>query len=97
MRSIHKARYTPAEIESYRHLVFDNIIQGMRMLLDARENMDYTVAPLNSPYVEIIQAARSLRDGEAFPIAFYEALTSLWNDSSVQAVWERRNENGLPN
>jgi guanine nucleotide-binding protein subunit alpha, other len=92
----HQARHTPAEIESYRRLVFDNIIQGMRTVLDATEDMGYSVGSLNSPHAKLIQAAGSLHDGEPFPITFYEALTSLWNDSSIQAVWERPNGYALP-
>ena len=35
MRLIHKVGFTPEEIESYRQLVFGNLVNGMRLVLEA--------------------------------------------------------------
>ena len=68
----------------------------MNALLKALDHMGLTVTSQNIPYVEMIQDAGDVRDGEPFPFAFYEALRSLWKDPSVEAVWGRRNEEALP-
>ncbi|KAJ6506852.1 guanine nucleotide binding protein, alpha subunit [Mycena sanguinolenta] len=39
MRLIHRVPFSPAEIESYRQLVFENLVRGLRYLLDAMEDM----------------------------------------------------------
>lgn len=44
MRVIHNDKFTPQEIESYRQLVFSNIIRGLQMLVDALPSMGLTVS-----------------------------------------------------
>ncbi|KAG6830262.1 hypothetical protein H0H87_008652 [Tephrocybe sp. NHM501043] len=96
MRLIHKLPFSPQEIESYRQLVFDNLTSGMKYLLDAMEDMDLKVSEDNIPHVDLIENASDLRDGEAFPMAYYEPLKALWEDANVQKAWERGNEAALP-
>ena len=96
MRLLHKVPYSQAEIESYRQLVFKNLIQGMNALLEALDLMDFTVSSTNIPYIEMIRDAGNVCDGEPFPYTLYEALRSLWKDPSVKAVWKRQNEAALP-
>jgi guanine nucleotide-binding protein subunit alpha len=48
MKIIHNVRWTPSEIESYRQVAFDNILDGMRELLIAmRDDMHINVVPEN--------------------------------------------------
>lgn len=48
MRIIHKVKWTPLELESYRQLAFSNILDGMRELLIAmRDDMHINVAEDN--------------------------------------------------
>lgn len=37
MRIIHNIPFTPSERENFRRLVFQNVVHGMRLLLDAME------------------------------------------------------------
>ena len=96
MRLIHKVPFSPQEVESYRQLVFDNITRGLRYLLDAMEDMDLKVSDANLPYLDLVDGARDIRDGEPFPLSFYNPLKSLWNDPNVQKAWGRGNEAALP-
>ena len=96
MRLIHKIPFAPHEIESYRQLVFENLTRGLKYLLDAMQDMDLQVAGDNVPYIELIDNAADLRDGEPFPMTYYEPLKLLWTDPSVQKAWERGNEAALP-
>jgi len=96
MRLIHKVPFSSQEIESYRQLVFENLIQGLRYILEAMEVMDLKVAEDHIPYVDMVENAHDLRDGEPFPMAYYEPLKSLWNDSNVQQAYSRGNEAALP-
>lgn len=96
MRLIHKVPFSPQEVESYRQLVFDNITRGLRYLLDSMEDMDLKVKDENLPYLDLVDGARDIRDGEPFPLSFYIPLKSLWNDPNVQKAWGRGNEAALP-
>ena len=40
MRLIHDVNFSPQEVEFYRQLVFSNVTQGMKQLLDALPDMD---------------------------------------------------------
>ncbi|KAF8879951.1 heterotrimeric G protein alpha subunit 4 [Infundibulicybe gibba] len=96
MRLIHKVPFSSQEIESYRQLVFDNLTRGIKYVLDAMEDMELKVSEENMEYLDMIENARDLRDGEAFPVSYYEPLKSLWTDPNVQKAWERGNEAALP-
>lgn len=96
MRLIHKIPFTPNEVESYRQLVFNNLTHGLKYLLDAMEDMGLEVTPENVDYVEMIENAADIRDGEPFPTSFMGPLQSLWADPMVQKAWERGNEAALP-
>lgn len=96
MRLIHRVPFSAQEIESYRQLVFDNITRGLRYLIDAMDDMDLKVSEENILHVEMVDGARDIRDGEPFPISFYEPLKSIWSDPNVQKAWERGNEAALP-
>ena len=96
MRLIHKLPFSPQEIETFRQLVFDNLTRGMKYLLEAMEDMDLKVAEENVPHVDLVESAPDLRDGEPFPMMYYEPLKSLWVDPNVQKAWERGNEAALP-
>jgi guanine nucleotide-binding protein subunit alpha len=96
MRLIHRILFSPQEVETFRQLVFNNLTHGLKYLLDAMEDMDLAVSPRNRLYVELVEDANDLRDGEIFPQQFYKPLRQLWNDLSVQQAWERGNEAALP-
>jgi guanine nucleotide-binding protein subunit alpha len=96
MRLIHHLPFSPQELESYRQLVFNNLTHGMKYVLDAMEDMELTVAEENLPYISLIEDAQDLRDGEPFPMDYYQPLLSLWTDPNVQRAWVRGNEAALP-
>ncbi|KAG7439885.1 heterotrimeric G-protein alpha subunit, GPA2-like protein [Guyanagaster necrorhizus] len=96
MRLIHKIPFSPQEIESYRQLTFDNLTSGLKCTLDAMEYMDLKVSEDNIGYVDLIDSARYLKDGEPFPIEYHEPLKALWADAGVHKAWQRGNEAALP-
>jgi guanine nucleotide-binding protein subunit alpha len=96
MRLIHRIPFDAREIEGYRQLVFNNLTRGMQALLESMEDMDIKLSEENQEYIELIENAPDLRDGEPFPQSFYEPLKTLWADRNVQQAWERGNEAALP-
>ncbi|KZV77441.1 heterotrimeric G protein alpha subunit 4 [Peniophora sp. CONT] len=96
MRLIHRVPFKPEEVESYRQLIFNNLTQGMKYVIESMDDMGLEVSSDNAHLVELIENAVDLRDGEAFPTDYYEPLQALWTDSGVQKAWERGNEAALP-
>ena len=45
MHLIHKGRFTPQEIETYRQLVFNNVTHGLRIVLEALDGLDLEIDP----------------------------------------------------
>ncbi|KAG9104676.1 hypothetical protein FRC06_000062 [Ceratobasidium sp. 370] len=96
MRVIHNDQFTPQEIESYRQLVFSNIVRGLQMLLDALPKLDSSISPQNAPLVALIRSTPELRDDEPYPEQLLQPLQAIWGDPQVQQGWLRANEVALP-
>jgi len=96
MRLIHRGPFSAQEVESFRQLVFNNLTHGLEYLLDSMGDMDLEVSLENEMYIDLIEGANDLRDGEIFPWHFYGPLRQVWNDEGVQRAWERGNEAALP-
>ena len=96
MRLIHKVGFSSQEREHYRQLIFDNLTRGLKYVLDAMEDMELKVKDGNVQYLDLIENARDIRDGEPFPMEFFEPLKSLWEDPGVQMAFGRGNEAALP-
>jgi guanine nucleotide-binding protein subunit alpha, other len=68
----------------------------MKYILDAMLDMDLKVSEENLPYIDTVENANDLREGEPFPREFLEILRSLWADPGVQKAYGRGNEAALP-
>lgn len=96
MRLIHKVGFSPEEIESYRQLVFNNLINGMRLVLEALQVFDISVEAPNRAYIAMVESAPDLKDGEPFPIEYRDPLHALWKDTGIKKAISRGNEVALP-
>lgn len=97
MRIIHHVSFTSTEREHYRRLVFLNLVQGMKMLLDAMEEWDVDFSDsYNANFLPLFVSVPDISDDEGFPIVYLSALQHLWADSGVQTVFKRGNEVAIP-
>ena len=96
MRLIHKVPFSPQEIETFRQIVFDNIVRGFHYVLEAMDEMQIQVSPENAEHLEVIETVADIPSGEPFPMRYYEPLKALWTDPNVEKTWERGNEAALP-
>jgi guanine nucleotide-binding protein subunit alpha, other len=96
MRVIHRVPFSSQEIESFRQLIFENLTRGLKYVLDAMEEMELKVSEENVPFLDLIENAADIRDGEPFPQTFHTPLASLWADPNVQEAYARGNEAALP-
>ncbi|OCB89782.1 guanine nucleotide-binding protein alpha-2 subunit [Sanghuangporus baumii] len=96
MRLIHDVHFSPQEFEFYRQLVFSNITQGMKQVLEAFEDMELQLPEDMEPYAQMLEEPPDVKDGQPFPSDYYEPLKALWENSVVQKAWGRGNEAALP-
>ncbi|KAH8834537.1 guanine nucleotide binding protein, alpha subunit [Flagelloscypha sp. PMI_526] len=98
MRIIHQLPWTPQETETYRHLVFENLVRGMKSVLDAMEGMGITPSAhiQDNNWSQMLEDTPDIKDGDPFPTDYFPVLNDLWADSSVQQTISRGNEAALP-
>ncbi|KEP52295.1 guanine nucleotide-binding protein alpha-2 subunit [Rhizoctonia solani 123E] len=96
MRILHNVEFTPQEIESYRQLVFNNIVRGAVMLVDALPVMKLQLSPENQRFAETLRNINDLQDGEVYPEELLQPLQDFWGDAGAQEGWLRANEVALP-
>lgn len=96
MRLIHNVKFTDSEVEYYRQLVFLNIVQGMKLIVDTMDECQLQVNSTNRKYIALVDALPDIHQGQPFPIQYREPLEQLWMDQGVQSCYERGNESALP-
>lgn len=97
MRIIHHIPFTEEERENYRRLVFLNLVQAMKIILDVME--EWTVDFHNQSNVEhlaLFVSYPDISEDEPFPSDYLVALKDLWLDAGVQSVYRRGNEAAVP-
>lgn len=95
MRIIHNFTFDPEQLLEYRAVVFQNVLRGMKVLVDAREKLDI---PWQDPGNDV-HARRLLSydvsleplDADTFG-RYAPAVRCLWQDAGIRNAFERRIE-----
>lgn len=94
MRIIHGVKFEPDLIREYQHVIYQNIVKGMKVLVDARDKLSISWEnPRNAKHgLHVL----SYQNGEALDARIFQdyisALESLWKDSGIRRAYERRRE-----
>lgn len=99
MRLIHDVTFSAQEYEFYRQLVFSNLTQGMKAVIEALEDMDLHISDDNEDivkYINYVENAPDIKDGQPFPTEYLSPLRKLWQDETIQKCLSRGNEAALP-
>ncbi|KAJ6587674.1 guanine nucleotide binding protein, alpha subunit [Mycena vulgaris] len=94
MRLIYGIPFSPAEIESFRQLVFDNLANEMKFLIDSLPDLGLTFPEALRPEVGIISQRQDLLDWDPFNERL-SALSILWSNETIQSAVRRGNEVAL--
>ncbi|XP_059221237.1 guanine nucleotide-binding protein subunit alpha homolog isoform X2 [Stomoxys calcitrans] len=93
MRIIHGVNFEPELIKEYQHVIYQNVIRGMQVLIDAREkleipwgNSDRERDALDTKYMEC-----SSIEADKF-IQYAATIKRLWQDRGIRRAYERRRE-----
>lgn len=94
MRIIHGVKFEPELVKEYQHVIYQNIVKGMKVLVDARNKLNIPWEnPKNSEcgnYILNFENSAAL-DTRLF-VHFSPSLHSLWKDSGIRRAFERRRE-----
>ncbi|KAH8244707.1 hypothetical protein KR038_006551 [Drosophila bunnanda] len=93
MRIIHGINFEPELLREYQHVIYQNVIRGMQVLLDAREKLDI---PWGSDGRE--EDAKDAKLMECYSIEaprfmeYAPLIHRLWQDRGIRRAYERRRE-----
>ncbi|KAJ3643055.1 hypothetical protein Zmor_025793 [Zophobas morio] len=93
MRIIHGIKFESELVMEYQQIIYQNVIRGMRVLVDARDKLgipwgDQSNASLGK---EMLQLNVPLLDSRTF-IQFCPLLSKLWRDTGILRAFDRRRE-----
>ena len=95
MKIIHDVHFDEAQIDEFRKIIYQNLIRGMRVLVDANRKLGI---PLQNESQNRIYGEQLLLFNDSSHIDKHNfndlkpMLRSLWNDAGIQEAFERRNE-----
>lgn len=94
MRIIHGIKFEPELMREYQHVIYQNIIRGMQVLVDAREKLE--IAWENSATEAACERVRKCLHGSELDSEYFEEyapiVQSLWQDRAIRRAYERRRE-----
>lgn len=94
MKIIHGIKFDPDLIVEYQVVIYQNIIRGMKVLVDARNKLDI---PWENPSNEehgnfILKFDNNTKLDTRLFIAYAPSLNRLWRDLGIRRAYERRRE-----
>ncbi|KAI5622725.1 guanine nucleotide-binding protein subunit alpha-12, partial [Silurus asotus] len=101
MRIIHGQEFDQKALLDFRDTIFENIIKGMRVLVDARDKLGLCLQNLeNEKHGMFVMSFENKAGMPVEPCTFQlyvPALQALWADSGIQEAYGRRSEFQLVN
>uniref|UniRef100_A0A2P2IBY8 Guanine nucleotide-binding protein subunit alpha homolog n=1 Tax=Hirondellea gigas TaxID=1518452 RepID=A0A2P2IBY8_9CRUS len=95
MRIIHGYHFTPEELAEFRLIIYRNVVQGMKVLCDAREKLGLTWSdPDNQQLATQILAVTpsvTVTDTQSF-LPHVQPVKQLWKDAAIKTAYSRRAE-----
>lgn len=94
MRIIHGIKFEPALMREYQHVIYQNIVRGMQVLVDAREKLD--IAWENATSEMAAERVRKFLHGSELDAEFFEeyapTVQILWQERAIRRAYDRRRE-----
>ncbi|GLH03777.1 Guanine nucleotide-binding protein subunit alpha homolog [Gryllus bimaculatus] len=94
MRIIHGVKFEPELLKEYQHIIYQNVLRGMKVLVDARNKLNIPWGNLsNADYGhEVMKSDNSaMLDARLF-VNYAPLIRSLWQDTGIRRAFERRRE-----
>ncbi|KAJ6537834.1 putative guanine nucleotide-binding protein alpha-1 subunit, partial [Mycena capillaripes] len=91
IRLLHDGGYSTGERAAYKEIIFTNIVQEMRAVLQALPQLDISLAPQNDAHRAVILSLPAQID-DVLPSDIADAIRGLWRDPGVKEAVRRRGE-----
>ena len=95
MRIIHGVWFEPELMREYQHVIYQNIVKGMQVLVDAREKLgiewEHPTNELAANQVKFFNATLGAMEAEEF-VEQAPIIHVLWKDRAIREAFDRRRE-----
>lgn len=93
MTLIHGKGYSQAERDGFREIIYSNVVQSMRVILEAMETLAIPFAsPAMESHKELIMSLPSQIEAEEMDPKISKAVAELWKDAGIAACFSRSRE-----
>lgn len=94
MRIIHGIKFDHEVMKEYQHIIYQNIVKGMRVLVDARDKLGI---PWENPSnhelgVQLLNFENSMMLDARLFLHYSSSLERLWKDAGIKRAFDRRRE-----
>ncbi|XP_067620401.1 guanine nucleotide-binding protein subunit alpha homolog [Eurosta solidaginis] len=93
MRIIHGISFEPELIREYQYVIYQNVIRGMQVLIDARQKLEIpwenNERENDANYAKLIESSKVEIDNF---IQWAPYIRRLWQDRGIRRAYERRRE-----
>ena len=85
MTLIHGGGYNKDQKEAFKEIIFSNVVQSMRVVLEAMEKLKIPLGdPENKPHQTLISESSAQIEDRDLPEKITKAIKNLYNDKGVQ-------------
>ncbi|KAI8967875.1 guanine nucleotide binding protein, alpha subunit [Mycotypha africana] len=96
MKLIHAHGFDESERESFRVIVYSNIILAIQIIFEMMEQLNIPFEhESNSAYITLFKNHETLKRGQPYPQIYLQPLKSLWADAGVREAKEHGNSFAL--
>lgn len=94
MRIIHGVRFESELIHEFQSIVYQNVIRGMKVLVDAREKLNIPWENSNNSVFApfLLRVENAMRFDTKLFLEYAVYVQELWKDSGIREAYERRRE-----
>ncbi|KAK6625597.1 hypothetical protein RUM43_005896 [Polyplax serrata] len=94
MRIIHGVKFEPELLKEYQHVIYNNIVKGMKVLVDARDKLNISwndQRNYDHAYHLMKIDSNLVLDSKDF-VHLASTISCLWKDQAIKRAFERRSE-----
>ncbi|RUS76341.1 hypothetical protein EGW08_015903 [Elysia chlorotica] len=94
MRIIHGQEFDDDQVREYRTVIYNNILKGMRVLIDARQKLSipWEDESCVKDAATVFDFSGSTKLDQSMFCDYVDSLKKLWKDSGIRTAFDRRRE-----
>lgn len=94
MRIIHGMKFDNELIKEFQHIIYQNVVKGMKVLVDARDKLGIPWEHVTNSDIgmHILKFENSMMLDAKLFMHYAPSLRNLWEDAGIKRAFERRRE-----